>query len=95
MPPLAYDLIVAGGGTAGSAAAIAAARRGHNVLLVEEQNCLGGTSTATMSCPRRNRAPARRVTHHPGNTWMRSAITHQQSTAGHAVNTNTRKFDRR
>jgi hypothetical protein len=43
---LEYDVIVAGGGTAGSAAAIAAARRGHRVLLVEEQNCLGGTSTS-------------------------------------------------
>ena len=41
-----YDVVVAGGGTAGSAAAVAAARRGHRVLLVEEQNCLGGTSTA-------------------------------------------------
>jgi hypothetical protein len=41
-----YDVIVAGGGTAGSAAAISAARRGHRVLLVEEQNCLGGISTS-------------------------------------------------
>lgn len=40
------DLIVAGGGTAGCAAAIAAARRGHRVLLVEEGNALGGTSTS-------------------------------------------------
>ena len=44
--PQRFDIIVAGGGTAGSAAAIAAARRGHKVLLVEEGNCLGGTSTA-------------------------------------------------
>jgi len=43
---LDYDIVVAGGGTAGSAAAVAAARRGHRVLLVEEQNCLGGTSTS-------------------------------------------------
>ncbi|RLA49635.1 MAG: hypothetical protein DRQ98_13910, partial [Gammaproteobacteria bacterium] len=43
---LDYDIIVAGGGTAGSAAAVAAARRGHRVLLVEEQNCLGGVSTS-------------------------------------------------
>ncbi len=41
-----YDIMVAGGGTAGSAAAVAAARRGHRVLLVEEQNCLGGISTS-------------------------------------------------
>lgn len=46
MKELDYDIIVAGGGTAGSAAAVAAARRGHRVLLVEEQNCLGGVSTA-------------------------------------------------
>ncbi|MDX9952929.1 MAG: FAD-dependent oxidoreductase [Anaerolineae bacterium] len=45
MKALDYDIIVAGGGTAGAAAAIAAARRGWHVLLVEEQNCLGGTST--------------------------------------------------
>lgn len=43
---LRYDIVVAGGGTAGTAAAVAAARRGHRVLLVEEQNCLGGISTA-------------------------------------------------
>ncbi len=42
---LTTDLLVAGGGTAGCAAAIAAARRGHSVLLVEEANALGGTST--------------------------------------------------
>lgn len=41
-----YDIIIAGGGTAGSAAAVAAARRGQRVLLVEEQNCLGGVSTS-------------------------------------------------
>lgn len=40
------DIIVIGGGTAGTAAAIAAGRRGRRVLLVEETNCLGGTSTA-------------------------------------------------
>lgn len=40
-----WDVVVAGGGTAGSAAAVAAARRGCRVLLVEEQNCLGGIST--------------------------------------------------
>lgn len=46
MVSLDCDVLVAGGGTAGSAAAVAAARRGHRVLLVEEQNCLGGTSTS-------------------------------------------------
>jgi hypothetical protein len=46
MDDLEYDIIVAGGGTAGSAAAVAAARRGHRVLVVEEQNCLGGVSTS-------------------------------------------------
>jgi hypothetical protein len=46
MKDFRYDIMVAGGGTAGSAAAVAAARRGHRVLLVEEQNCLGGISTA-------------------------------------------------
>ncbi len=46
MHELTHDVVVIGGGTAGSAAAIAAARRGHSVLLVEEQNCLGGVSTA-------------------------------------------------
>jgi ribulose 1,5-bisphosphate synthetase/thiazole synthase len=46
MKTMDYDIIVAGGGTAGSAAAVAAARRGHRVLLVEEQNCLGGISTS-------------------------------------------------
>lgn len=43
---LENDIIVIGGGTAGTAAAIAAGRRGRRVLLVEEANCLGGTSTA-------------------------------------------------
>ena len=43
---LDYDVIVAGGGTAGAAAAVAAARRGLRVLLVEEENCLGGVSTS-------------------------------------------------
>lgn len=49
-PSLEADLLVAGGGTAGTAAAIAAARRGHKVLLVEEANCLGGTSTSGGVC---------------------------------------------
>ena len=45
-----FDILVAGGGTAGCAAAIAAARRGHRVLLVEESNALGGTSTTGGVC---------------------------------------------
>jgi len=44
------DILVAGGGTAGTAAAIAAARRGHRVLLVEQSNALGGTSTTGGVC---------------------------------------------
>lgn len=44
--PYMPEILVAGGGTAGSAAAIAAAQRGHRVLLIEENNCLGGISTA-------------------------------------------------
>lgn len=40
------EVLVVGGGSAGCAAALAAAERGVNVLLVEEENCLGGTSTA-------------------------------------------------
>lgn len=47
---LEADIVVIGGGTAGTAAAIAAARRGHRVLLVEESNCLGGTSTSGGLC---------------------------------------------
>ena len=47
---LEADVVVIGGGTAGTAAAIAAARRGHGVLLVEESNCLGGTSTSGGLC---------------------------------------------
>jgi len=47
---LEFDILVAGGGTAGCAAAIAAARRGHRVLLVEESNALGGTSTTGGVC---------------------------------------------
>lgn len=43
---LKKDIVIVGGGTAGSAAAVAAARRGHSVLLIEEQNCLGGVSTS-------------------------------------------------
>jgi hypothetical protein len=41
-----YDLIVAGGGPGGTAAAIAAGRLGLNVLLVENQGCLGGNGTS-------------------------------------------------
>ena len=41
-----FDVIVCGGGPAGSAAAICAARAGASVLLLEQQNCLGGMWTA-------------------------------------------------
>jgi glycine/D-amino acid oxidase-like deaminating enzyme len=41
-------VLVAGGGTAGSAAAVSAARLGARVLLVEQSNALGGTSTTGM-----------------------------------------------
>lgn len=41
------DIVVAGGGAAGVIAAVAAARNGAKVMLVESQNCLGGSRTAT------------------------------------------------
>ncbi|UVI33201.1 FAD-dependent oxidoreductase [Paenibacillus spongiae] len=41
------DVVVLGGGAAGVMAAAAAARNGAKVLLVEGQNCLGGSRTAT------------------------------------------------
>lgn len=40
------DVFVAGGGPAGVAAAVAASRAGADVLLVEEQSCLGGMGTS-------------------------------------------------
>jgi ribulose 1,5-bisphosphate synthetase/thiazole synthase len=43
---LSADVIVAGGGTAGTIAAIAAARAGMRTIVVERQNCLGGTTTS-------------------------------------------------
>ena len=39
------DLVVAGGGTSGALAALHAARMGLNVVLIEQQYVLGGTST--------------------------------------------------
>ncbi len=39
------DIIVAGGGTAGAVAALRAARLGMRTLLIEMNNCLGGTAT--------------------------------------------------
>ena len=42
----AYDVVVAGGGPAGIGAAIASARAGLKTLLVEDNCCLGGVSTA-------------------------------------------------
>lgn len=41
-----YDVVVAGGGTAGMVAAIASARSGARTLLLERNNCLGGTMTS-------------------------------------------------
>lgn len=41
-----YDVVVAGGGPAGLGAAIAAARSGMKTLLIEDNCCLGGISTA-------------------------------------------------
>ncbi len=41
-----YDLIVVGGGTAGAMAALYAARNGCRVLLLEQNEVLGGTGTA-------------------------------------------------
>jgi hypothetical protein len=45
------EVLVVGGGSAGSAAAIAAARTGAQTLLIEQNGCLGGTSTAAMVTP--------------------------------------------
>lgn len=42
------DVLVAGGGPAGMAAAVTAARQGRQVMLIEGQNCLGGSGTAGM-----------------------------------------------
>ncbi len=42
------DVIVVGAGSAGASAAIAAARQGADVLLIEKQGFLGGTSTAVL-----------------------------------------------
>lgn len=45
------DVLVVGGGSAGSAAAIAAARQGVHTILLEQNGCLGGTSTAALVTP--------------------------------------------
>lgn len=42
------DVLVAGGGPAGIGAALGAARSGAKVLVIEEQNCLGGMATSGM-----------------------------------------------
>lgn len=42
----AYDVVVAGGGPAGIGAAIASVRGGLKTLLIEDNCCLGGVSTA-------------------------------------------------
>lgn len=43
---LTYDIVIVGGGTSGTAAAIQAGRMGANVLLLQEQEWLGGMLTA-------------------------------------------------
>lgn len=43
-----YDIIVVGGGMAGAFAAIAAGESGKSVLIVEKEQCLGGTGTSSM-----------------------------------------------
>lgn len=49
--PHHYDLIVIGGGSGGSGAALAAARLGLRVAVVEQGDCLGGTSVrAGVNC---------------------------------------------
>ncbi len=45
LPEECYDVIVAGGGTAGAMASLYAARNGCRVLLLEENEMLGGTGT--------------------------------------------------
>ncbi len=45
-----YDLVVIGGGSGGIAAALSAARLGVQVLLVEKESMLGGTSTVAGVC---------------------------------------------
>jgi len=42
---LTYDIVIVGGGTSGTAAAIQAGRMGADVLLLQEQEWLGGMLT--------------------------------------------------
>ena len=44
------DVLVCGGGPAGVGAALCAAREGVSVMIIEMQDCLGGTATAGMMC---------------------------------------------
>ena len=48
---LKYDVVVCGGGFAGSAAALSAAREGAKVLLIEQNNCLGGAAAECLVNP--------------------------------------------
>lgn len=57
-----YDLVVVGGGVAGTLSAVAAARHGAQVLLVEEQGCLGGSMTSSGTGPM--------MTFHAGDTQV-------------------------
>jgi len=45
-----YDVIVVGGGWGGVVAAVAAARQGARTLIMERENCFGGTATCGEVC---------------------------------------------
>lgn len=61
-----YDVIVLGGGTAGVIAACAAGREGKQVLLLEREYALGGTSTLSLTVPR--------MTNHIPDFWGNSSL---------------------
>lgn len=48
--PLGCDVCVVGGGSAGIGAALAAARAGADVIVIERNRMLGGTSTSGYVC---------------------------------------------
>ncbi|MBM4793732.1 sarcosine oxidase subunit alpha family protein [Streptomyces sioyaensis] len=58
------DVLVIGGGPAGLAAALAAGRSGARVILVDEQNELGGSLLSSR---------AERIDHAPASDWVASA----------------------
>ena len=43
-----YDIAVIGGGVSGLGVATEAARRGYSVVLLEKQQCCGGTSASSL-----------------------------------------------